>query len=286
VVLIGLVVTLAACGLLPRPPAFRSIDPTYTGVRITADALHPYEQLDLAPSGGSPLAQVSLSAAPTNVGGNLRAAFFPVGQSLLTDQQSCATWVGPAGPATLPQQGLLLRLRTVDRATSAITVTKNIWAGIVSNLNVNLWTIPATGPETLVNAAALDFSEVVYRSGPSQQISGFPWHVCARVEGPMLTVKLWAGDESAPRWDDPASTRRMTLSAAWVYPGNSGWYIGHLQGGMTFSYTNLAAGAPIAEPDPATTTSSTTTTTTVPVTSPSDDLSEQPVNPEQGEPTV
>jgi hypothetical protein len=63
-------------------------------------------------------------------------------------------------------------------------------------------------------------------------------------------VKLWTGDELAPRWDDPANTRTMTLPTAWVYPGSSGWYIGHLHGGTTFSYTNLSTGAPIADGEP------------------------------------
>ena len=39
----------------------------------------------------------------------------------------------------------------------------------------------------------------------------------------------------------PANYRAIALPNGWEYPGQFGWYMGHLHGGMTFDYENLTA---------------------------------------------
>ena len=259
-----LAAVLAACTVAAS--GFTHVDPTYTGVRITADNTSATETYDLVAQSGSPLTQVDLSAPATNVGGNARTSFFPTGQVASESGDVCATWAGPGVPTDLRQQGIALRVeKNGTGVRRAITVTKNVWFGATWLFNVNLWTVTQTNGSPDVVALAtptnLDFSAIVGQ----WEGQAFPWRVCVRFTGPTLTVDVGTATTTHAPFSDPAYVRIATLPEGWDYAGQYGWYIGHLPAGGTFRYTDLSA---TTITDPPTTTTSTEPTTTTTSTQP------------------
>lgn len=238
VIIVTIVLVLAGCKVAS---GFTVIDPNYTGVRITADSV-PTDTYNLIAQAGSPLTQVDLSAPGTNQGGNTRTSFFPAGQAATTSGTVCATWVGPGTPADDRQQGLALRVETNAKGVRrAITVTKNIWLGATWLMNVNLWTVTQTSgsPDQITQTPTnLDFTSVVGQ-GTDQ---AFPWRVCAQATAGTIVVDVGTASSPHEPFVDPTYFQTVSLPVGWEYPGQFGWYIGHLQPNTSFTYTDLSAG--------------------------------------------
>jgi hypothetical protein len=174
-------------------------------------------------TGGS--GTMAVSAPSTNTGGNTRGVFVPAGIPATRDHESCASWQG--GHGRIIQQGVALRVRDESGGTRAITVTKNIYYGATWIFNVHTWE-----PGGVFRpVGSRDFSAVM---APE------PWHLCARVVGDKVEVKLWTGADPVPAWGDKHHTGVVQLPRGWVYAGRPGGYAGHLEQGDMIRYTNLA----------------------------------------------
>jgi hypothetical protein len=171
-----------------------------------------------------------VTAAPTNAAANMRALFWPAAAPSVTDSQSCATWTGQTEEGSV-QQGAALRVRTDDAGkTRAITVTKNIFFGFDSIFNVHVWDTSKDPPS--MGVKQLDMIKPL-REKP------FPWHLCARVTGSVLSIRVWAGNEPEPEWGDGVHDASAALPPGWVYEGRAGWYIGHLPPGGFAGFADL-----------------------------------------------
>jgi hypothetical protein len=206
-----------------------------------APAVPQFDQLVLTPDGwdgyqlDASSTRVAVSAPPVNSGGNLRAIYLPRNHPEATDEQVCATWTGEVGDEV--QEGLALRVHDGGDTGRAITVTKNVWAYAGWYLNVHLW--GKTGSTwTRMQVAQLDLG---FAAMVRNKIQGLPWRVCARVDGPVLTVKLWAASQPEPSWSDATHTNHATLPEGWLGAGRVGWYAGHLKAGNFLVYDGIAA---------------------------------------------
>ncbi len=66
-----------------------------------------------------------------------------------------------------------------------------------------------------------------------------PWDLCAKTVGNRVTFKAWPETEPEPAYGDPTHGATVALPPGWVYPGNNGWYIGHLLPGDTARFAGL-----------------------------------------------
>jgi len=219
--LLALAIGLVGCFAAPTPtgPVFSSIDSPWTGRALTRDGSDTYSLVGSA----------TVSAAASNSGGNTRTVWWDGSQSVLTDEQSCATWVSETN--AINQQGAALRV-TNDRA---ITVTKNIYLYGTWIFNVHVW--DSSGGTQL---ASFDLGSV-FRP-PGNNVVALPWDLCARVIGGTLTFIAWVDGQSQPTWGDTSHGGTVTLPGGWVYAGSAGFYTGHLQPSDDAVFSNLAAG--------------------------------------------
>ena len=68
----------------------------------------------------------------------------------------------------------------------------------------------------------------------------FPWRICARASGAVLTFKVWLPLlEAEPSWSDPIHARETTVPSDYLAPGTAGWYIGHIPAGGSAYYGDL-----------------------------------------------
>ena len=139
-------------------------------------------------------------------------------------QQSCATWTGSHGEWV--QQGLALRVRIEGDRLRTVVVAKNIVHGASWQLNVYTWDSDRS-PYLQVHGAVQLRTPFAHRDKPRP----LPWRVCARVEGPVVTVKGWRAAEPEPAWDDPEHTGQVLLPEEWSFAGRAGWYAGHIPPG-------------------------------------------------------
>lgn len=177
---------------------------------------------------------VQLSGPPTNTGTNTRMVLFPSAQPSSIDQQACATWSTQTDLRT--QQGLALRIRAdqPEGRWRAVTVLKNVLWGANWNFNVLTW--DTRNPSGWTTHGTVDLNRVFW---PNQQLAPFPWRVCARVTGDVVTVKGWRAGTPEPPWNDPNHTGSVRLPPEWSYPGQAGWYVGHLPSGQQTTFTDL-----------------------------------------------
>ena len=178
-------------------------------------------------------ATVAVSASPSNVGANLRSAWWTEGQLPAVDQESCVTWSEYSGP--IVQAGVALRVRHVGDRTQAITVTNNIMWGARNGWNVHLWNGEARS--SLIGQVVLSHSFGSNAAAPPP----LPWRLCARVVGTTLEFKAWSlvVQPVEPEWSDPGYGTSFRLPRGWVYPGYGGWYVGHLRPGDSTVYRSL-----------------------------------------------
>jgi hypothetical protein len=187
-------------------------------------------------------AELTMAAPATNTGDNTREVIWPARSLSSRDAQTCATWVSESDDFV--QEGLALRIRHHDGATTAITVTKNIVYGVHWAFNVHAWDSSSESPFTLLGQ--WDLSAVVLdHDGQDQPM---PWRVCFRAVGSTVALKIWwPGRMPEPSWSDPDYTRTMTIPATYSHRGHAGWYVGHLRPGMSTEYDGLGTwfGVPV-----------------------------------------
>jgi hypothetical protein len=168
---------------------------------------------------------------------NTRLVVFPPDAPESVDQEACATWAAQTGHTT--QQGIALRIRHDGDRWRAITVTKNVWMGAPWNFNVHTWDSNDGGSWHLRGRVLLERG-----LGPHEEMVPMPWRACARVEGRVLTLKVWPVMVPEPSWSDPRHTGTVVLPEGWEEPGRAGWYVGHLEPGATARFTLLESSQP------------------------------------------
>lgn len=165
---------------------------------------------------------------------NLRKVFWPAGLTARTDEQTCATWAAQSDDRE--QEGLALRITDISGDVRAITVTKNVIYGVWWDANVHVWDSQAAQPFTGI--AQFDTSAITITGGTTE--TPFPWRACARVQGSVLTFKLWMPAQGPePSWTDPSHTWTATIPAGYLGAGQAGWYAGHIPAGGVLEYTRL-----------------------------------------------
>ncbi len=255
-VVLAVAASFAAAACVTHVPQLTydgSGDPAQRTVVLTPDGFDTYT---LTSGSGS----ARIQARPDNRDTNLREAFWPIDGPEVVDEQSCATWSEATGGET--QQGAVLRLSTAFGRVRAVTVTKNIWFYGVWVFNVHVWDTSSLQPFTLVGQ--VDLRDELYPGGVLQPL---PWHLCARVIGSVLDLKVWHGGEAEPAWGDGLHGGTVVLPDGWVYPGRAGWYLGHLGAGDVARFDDLRTWQYVTQPvEPPSTTTTTATTTTAPTT--------------------
>ena len=249
---VALPLVLSAC-LASTPTFDASTDPAPLVVApLTTD---PGDTFVYQRDGGN----LTVSAPATNTGGNTRQLYYPSDGPTAEAEQSCQTW--SSGSGAIDQQGVALRIApTADgQGTRAITVNKNIWYVAVWDFWVNLWD-STQQPFPFTQVASFDMSSVV--GADLYTLVPYPWHVCARVSGNILQFIVWTGTNPQPDWGDAGAVRQVTLPPGWDYPGRAGWYVGHLEAGMTDTFTDMKTWSLKGALDPPTTSSTSTTTST------------------------
>jgi hypothetical protein len=203
------------------------IDPAYQGAHITRTGTTNTYSL----TGSAHVSAPATNREPN--AGNLRGAWWPAGQAETTDSESCATWVSQNG--NIVQQGAALRVVQPPGAESAkaVTVVKNV-LGWRWYFDVFVW---EGGNATGIQG--FDLSSTFIRGG---RLAPLPWHLCARATGSQVTFIAWPDPDPKPAWGDPARGGTVTLPSGWVYPGHTGWYIGHLNPGDDAWFSDLQTG--------------------------------------------
>jgi hypothetical protein len=202
-------------------------DPSLADATITRDGNDVY---DLTSNGGV----VTASAPATNVGGNTRIVFWRAGELDSFDQISCASWID--APAGIKQQGAVLRARTSGGRTTAITVTQNIYYGAWWGFNIHVMDSAAAEPFHQIGSFEL---KEIFR--PSEfEAPPYPWRMCARVVGNVVSFIVWPTTHAKPAWDDARYGASVTLPSGWGAAGKPGWYMGHLEPGKWAGFADLS----------------------------------------------
>lgn len=217
-------VGLAACQ--PRRALWSpSAGWTYGAAVVSRDGADSYA---LTTSGSG----IHAEALATNAGGNTRIMVWPRGVAAVTDGESCASWTGRDGE--IVQQGAVLRVLRQGSRVRAVTVTQNV-TFVQWTFNVHTWdTSRADAPHRLVGQIVM--KDTFFAGG----IPPFPWHLCARAVGDVVSFKLWAGTAPEPRWGDGRAGGSVRLPAGWRFPGQTGWYVGHLKAGDHADFDDLS----------------------------------------------
>ena len=184
------------------------------------------------------------TAAQANAGGNGRYLFWRKADPETADQETCATWVD--NTTHTQQQGAALRIQAPgDDDVRAITVTKNVAFGYFWVFYVHVMDSSLEQPYTLIGQFSLD--DVFLRMGEPFNVPPYPWRMCARVTGDVVSFKVWPLTDPEPAWGDPAYGGSATLPAGWEGAGRPGWYIGHLLPGEAVGFTDMTtADVPLA----------------------------------------
>ena len=191
----------------------------------------------LTPNGGDTYSitanhgTVQLGAPSSNKGGNLRLAAARHEAPVTTDHHACTTWGGPTSNNIQP--GVALRTSMSGNHTRAIVVSNNIFFKARGVWNVHYMDSTMPGGFTLIAGFPL--------LGPVVPYAPPPWRVCAKVEGDLLTVKVWPLREPEPYWSDPNRAGAVRLAPEHVYSGRPGWYAAHLRAGESTSLTDVTA---------------------------------------------
>lgn len=173
---------------------------------------------------------VRATAPATNTGGDLRLAWWPSRAPASVDSEACITmtrWGGPQGGAVV-QPGVVLRARRDGGRMRAISVTNNIYFGARWAWNIHVWDAVAPARSALRQVGSVHLKEVF--GYEAQKLSRPPWRLCARAVGSTVQLKAWpTAMTQEPAWGDQRYGGAVKVPANWVFPGRSGWYIGHLR---------------------------------------------------------
>ncbi len=164
-------------------------------------------------------------APTTNVGGDLRMAWWPSRAPMSVDSEACTTWARRKGVVVQP--GVVLRVRQDGGRTRAISVTNNVYYGARWAWNVHLWDAVGTARSPIRQVGSVHLPEV-FGSHP-EKLPPLPWRLCARVVGSTVQLKAWpTARGTEPAWGDDLYGGTVKVPSGWVFPGRSGWYLGHL----------------------------------------------------------
>lgn len=166
---------------------------------------------------------------------NRREVVVPRGARPSRDQTTCATWVEESRWKVQPG----LAVRVVDRQgrVRAVTMTKNVFGGAQSVMNVLTWDTARAG-DPWRTVAQFDLADVLL--DPHRRLVSFPWRACLRVVDRRVSFKVWpVGRVDPPSWGDRAYVRHARLPRTAVHAGRPGWYVGHLPGRGATTYRRL-----------------------------------------------
>ncbi|HYI62844.1 MAG TPA: DUF4214 domain-containing protein [Acidimicrobiales bacterium] len=176
-------------------------------------------------------------APAANVSGNLRMVWWPARAPASVDSEACSTWA--RWQTAVGQPGIALRARRDGARERVITVTNNILFAGRWGWNTHLW--EKGRPARLIGSVTL---HEVFGSRP-QDVPPLPWRLCARAVGATVQFKAWplSAGATEPAWGDARYGSSVVVPPDWVFPGRSGWYIGHLAPGEWFDGTELGSWA-------------------------------------------
>jgi hypothetical protein len=183
---------------------------------------------------------VTASAPAGNRGSNTRLGFWRAPDQDSADQQTCSTWT--QAPDGLQQQGAVLRVRSTQARTTAITVTQNIYYGAWWVFNVHVMDSAAAQPFHQIGTFDLGG---VFRSGDPEAPEtlgspDYPWRMCARAVGNVVSFMVWPLSDPRPAWNDTRYGGSVRLPAGWSTAGDAGWYVGHLEPGRSSSFGDMS----------------------------------------------
>jgi hypothetical protein len=227
-------------GLLPACP--NQVDPSLSTYEISPNGSEKYD-VTLDPSGSG---TVVVTAEPDNPSGTSRDIFWRNSDPVGTDQQSCATWAGASGNP-FHQEGAVLRLHLLGEGNAqAITVTKNVYGEDFYLFNIHVWdTRNTAAPFTKIatfDLSAIFGGERVSADGDPivrAPLRPFPWRICAKAVGDLVSFVVWPLPGPQPDWDDPRYGGSARVPSEFVVAGQAGWYFGHLQPGSSLLYSDL-----------------------------------------------
>jgi len=222
------------------------LDPSYHEATMTADRSSApptaFDTYGITNTNGTTV----VDAPTANAGGNSRVMFWPAAEQPTADQESCAQWQGegPSGLGFTDQQGVALRISTVNGVTRAISVTKNVYGSTNFVFNVHVWDTSVPGVYTQIGSFNLRSVFVV-----GAALVPFPWDICAEAVGNTVSFEVWIDGQPEPAFGNTINGGSVTLPAGYDVPGYAGWYAGHIAAGDSLYYDNLTTGPP---PPPAT----------------------------------
>ncbi|MCB0896479.1 MAG: hypothetical protein KDB43_14095, partial [Nocardioidaceae bacterium] len=177
-------------------------------------------------------------AGAGSVDSNRRELAVPAGTRARRDQVSCATWARESSWRMQP--GLAVRVADRGGRVRAVTLTKNVFGGTQSVMNVLTWDTGRRG-DPWRRVGQFDLAPVLLTT--HRRLVPLPWRACLRAQGRQLEFRVWPlGRVDPPTWDDGAFVRRVRLPRAAVYQGRPGWYVGHVPARGTAVYRGLRTG--------------------------------------------
>ena len=182
--------------------------------------------------------RLAVRAGPGTRDSNRRELAVPVRAPRTRDQTTCATWARESSWRTQPG----LAVRVVDRGgrVRAVTLTKNVFGGTQSVMNVLTWDTARRGDPWRA-VGQFDLAPVLLTD--HRRVLPLPWRACLRVHGRRVAFRVWpVGRVAPPAWGDHRYVRRARLPRSFVYAGRPGWYVGHVPGGGSAVYRGLRVG--------------------------------------------
>lgn len=170
---------------------------------------------------------------------NIRTVFWDPHTPYRADHEVCMIWENPATTLArpFPQPGLALRITPSgsNGGVRAVTVTQNVFNNAIWFAWVNTWdTSVRAAPDPV---AHFDLFPIV---NIDSQTMHSPWHVCGRISGDRVALKVWLDDDGPePSWNDRGHVFTTRLPAGWDTPGYAGGYIGHLHPDGVASFSDI-----------------------------------------------
>jgi hypothetical protein len=225
----ALVLMLVALATFPTPDPEPTPPPKLLAAVLTPDGSDTF---DIVARRGT----ITATAPATNVGTNLRTAFWFDDAPVEQDGLVCATWA--AASSEVVQEGLALRIaQASDGSVRLVSVTKNVTVGANWLFNVHVFD---TADASYTPIGKVDLARTFELPGDPPTVVPLPWRVCARIEGSTVAIKAWRRAEPEPSWRDPAHSGRVELPDGAPESGRFGWYVGHIHPGMSAVFTELA----------------------------------------------
>lgn len=182
--------------------------------------------------------RLAVHARPGVTDSNRRELAVPAGAGRHRDATSCATWARESSWRAQP--GLAVRVTDRRGRVRAVTLTKNIFGGTQSVMNVLTWDTARHGDPWRA-VGQFDLARVLLTA--HRRLVPLPWRACLRVRDRQVSFKVWPlGRVDRPTWHDRAYVRRARLPRSFVYAGRAGWYVGHVPGGGSAVYRGLRLG--------------------------------------------